>query len=58
MVDLSGSDADELFFEDEDIVSSGKTTGAYPRMVKSDLFPDAPILNNPSAMEAYASSYK
>ena len=33
MVDLSGSDADELFFEDEDIVSSGKTTGAYPRLV-------------------------
>ena len=54
MVDLSGSNTDELFFEDEDIVSSGKTTGAYPRMVKSDLFPEAPILNNPSAMEAYA----
>ena len=58
MVDYSGSNTDELFFEDEDIVSedivsSGKTTGAYPRLVPSDFFPEVPTLSNPSAMKAY-----
>jgi len=54
MVDYSGSNTDELFFEDEDVVVADSNTAAYPRMVKSDLFPEAPVLTNPSAMEAYA----